>query len=71
MHLILDVAFNHCNSDNPIFQDAISNPNSKYRDWFHIYENGNYEYWYGIFRICQYLINQIMNTKNMYMEKME
>ena len=50
MHLILDVAFNHCNSDNPIFQDAISNPNSKYRDWFHIYENGNYEYWYGIFK---------------------
>ena len=35
MHIILDIAFNHCNSDNPIFQDAINNPNSKYRNWFY------------------------------------
>lgn len=50
MHLILDVAFNHCNSDNPIFQDAISNPSSKYRNWFYIHDDGTYEYWYGQFR---------------------
>lgn len=46
MHLILDVAFNHCSIDNPIFKEAQSNPNSKYRDWFYFDENGNYKYWY-------------------------
>lgn len=49
MHLILDIALNHCSSDNPIFKDAISNPNSPYRDWFFIDENGNYRYWYNEF----------------------
>ena len=32
MHIILDIAFNHCSSDNPIFKEAMSNPNSRYRD---------------------------------------
>ena len=50
MHIILDIAFNHCNSDNPIFQDAINNKNSKYRNWFYIDNQGNYEYWYGLFK---------------------
>lgn len=50
MHLILDIAFNHCNSDNPIFQDALNNPNSIYRDWFYIHDDGTYEYWYGQFK---------------------
>lgn len=50
MHLILDIAFNHCNSDNPIFQDALNNPNSMYRDWFYIHDDGTYEYWYGQFK---------------------
>lgn len=50
MHLILDIAFNHCNSDNPIFQDALNNPNSIYRDWFYIHYDGTYEYWYGQFK---------------------
>lgn len=49
IHLILDIALNHCSSDNPIFKDAISNPNSPYRDWFFIDENGNYRYWYNEF----------------------
>ena len=48
MHIILDIAFNHCSSDNPIFQEALNNPNSKYRDWF-FFENGSYRCWYGIF----------------------
>lgn len=47
IHIILDIAFNHCSCDNPIFQDAIKNPNSKYRNWFFINEDGSYEYWYG------------------------
>lgn len=50
MHLILDVAFNHCSSDNPIFQEALHNPNSKYRNWFYFDENGNYRYWYNEFK---------------------
>lgn len=50
MHIVLDIAFNHCNSDNPIFKNALNNPYSKYRNWFYIYENGTYEYWYGIFK---------------------
>ena len=50
IHLILDIAFNHCNSDNPIFQDALNNPNSIYRDWFYIHDDGSYEYWYGQFK---------------------
>lgn len=49
IHLILDIALNHCSSDNPIFKDAISNPNSPYRDWFFIDQNGNYRYWYNEF----------------------
>lgn len=47
MHIILDIAFNHCCVDNPIFQDALKNPKSKYRDWFKRDRNGNIMYWYG------------------------
>ncbi len=50
MYLVLDVAFNHCSSDNPIFQDALCSKNSPYRNWFYIDDNGNYRCWYGIFR---------------------
>lgn len=50
MHIILDIALNHCSSDNPIFKDAISNPKSPYRDWFYINDDGSYRYWYGEFK---------------------
>lgn len=50
IHIILDIALNHCSSDNPIFRDAISNPNSPYRDWFYINNDGSYSYWYGEFK---------------------
>ena len=50
LHIILDIALNHCSSDNPIFKDAISNPNSPYRDWFYINNDGSYRYWYGEFK---------------------
>lgn len=50
MHIVLDMAFNHCSSDNPIFQDAIANPNSKFRKWFYINDDGTYAYWYGEFK---------------------
>ena len=48
MHVILDIAFNHCSCDNPIFKDALNNPYSRYRDWFYI-NGSSYVYWYGIF----------------------
>lgn len=50
MYLVLDVAFNHCSSDNPIFREAIQNPKSHYRNWFYFDERGNYRYWYGLFK---------------------
>lgn len=46
MHIILDVTFNHCSIDNPIFREAKNNPNSKCRDWFFWDQHGNYQYWY-------------------------
>ena len=48
--VILDIALNHCSSDNPIFQEALKNPNSKYRSWFYIDDHGNYQYWCGEFK---------------------
>ena len=50
IHVILDVAFNHCNSDNPIFQEALKNPNSPYRSWFYFNADGSYKYWYDLFK---------------------
>ena len=47
--LILDVVFDHLGSDNPIFIDAISNKDSKYRDWFFIDNDAKYRYWYNEF----------------------
>ncbi len=35
MHIILDFVPNHISSEQECFQDAISNENSPYRDWFH------------------------------------
>lgn len=32
--VIMDFVVNHSSSANPIFQDAVRNPESKYRDWF-------------------------------------
>lgn len=47
IHIILDVAFNHCCSDNQIFLDAQNNPNSAFKDWFERDEHGRIRYWYG------------------------
>ena len=64
IHLILDIALNHCSSDNPIFKDAISNPNSPYRDWFFIDQNGNYRYWYNEFVDMPVFNQQSQGYKN-------
>ena len=47
MHLILDIAFNHCHISNPIFKDVVSEPNSKYKAWFKTDSNGNISRWFG------------------------
>ena len=47
MYLILDIALNHCSSNNVIFQEALNNPNSEYRDWFYFNLDGTYKYWYA------------------------
>lgn len=36
MKLVLDGVFNHMGRNAPIFQDALANPNSPWRDWFAI-----------------------------------
>lgn len=46
IYVILDVAFNHCDIHNQIFQEALGNPTSEYRDWFYIEPDGTYQYWY-------------------------
>ncbi|MCB0200292.1 MAG: glycoside hydrolase family 13 protein [Anaerolineae bacterium] len=36
MHLVLDGVFNHMGQNAPIFQDALKNPDSPWREWFAI-----------------------------------
>lgn len=47
IHVILDIAFNHCSIDNGFYVDAINNPNSEYKDWFKRDNDGNISFWYG------------------------
>lgn len=49
MHIVLDIALNHCSSDNPIFQEALHNPQSRFRDWFFFDENNGYRHWFNLF----------------------
>lgn len=42
----VDLVFNHVGIQNPIFQDALQNPNSKYKDWFE-WENNLPVFWAG------------------------
>ena len=47
IHIILDIAFNHCSIDNAFYVDAVTDPNSQYRDWFKRDNDGNISFWYG------------------------
>ncbi len=47
MKVLVDFVANHCSNQHPFFQDAMSDPNSKYRDWFEINEDGSYESFFG------------------------
>lgn len=42
-----DLVFNHMGIQSSIFQEALHNPKSKYRDWFEWDEKGNPVFWYG------------------------
>jgi glycosidase len=48
MKLVLDGVFNHMGRNAPIFQDALANPQSKWRDWFVFgpqYQSGARVWW--------------------------
>ncbi len=48
MKLVLDGVFNHMGRNAPIFQDALANPQSKWRDWFYFgpqYQSGTRTWW--------------------------
>lgn len=34
IHVLVDMVLNHSSSDNPWFQEALRNPDSRYRDWY-------------------------------------
>ena len=47
--VIVDIALNHISETHPYFQEAISNPNSKYREYFSFSEYPNsYDCWWGL-----------------------
>ena len=63
MHIIIDLVINHTSSKSPWFEDANSNPDSAYRDWYiwadtdpgyssplgNPWHPGKQGYYYGIF----------------------
>ena len=70
IHVILDIAFNHCSIDNPIFVDSIRNPNSKYKDWFKKDKDGRVVFWYG-FKDMPEFNQQSKGYQTMYMIQLE
>lgn len=48
MHIIIDIALNHISDQHPLFQSAITDPGSLYRDFFRFIEYPfTYECWTG------------------------
>lgn len=48
MLVVQDLVFNHMGSYTKIFQEALYNPQSHYRNWFEWGKNGEPIFWYGI-----------------------
>ena len=50
LKLVLDGVFNHMGKTAPIFETALNQPNSPYRDWFYIGDKypGGYRGWSGV-----------------------
>lgn len=47
MKVIVDFVANHCSDQHKYFQEALNNPDSKYRDWFEFHDDGGYESFFG------------------------
>lgn len=45
--ICVDLVFNHMGSGSKFFQEALKDPNSRYRQWFEWDSQGNPIYWYG------------------------
>lgn len=43
MKIIADFVPNHCSMEHPYFQQALNDPNSKYRDWFFFNKKNQYK----------------------------
>jgi glycosidase len=54
IRIVLDLVCNHLSNQHPIFQDAQSNPASKYRDWFTFNDSRiGYRTYFGVHRMPQ------------------
>lgn len=51
--IMVDLVYNHMGVKSAIFQDALRNPHSKYRDWFEWDKNGNPVFWGGFTNMPQ------------------
>ncbi|MFI3281840.1 MAG: alpha-amylase family glycosyl hydrolase [Rikenellaceae bacterium] len=43
LKLMMDFVPNHCSVEHPLFKEAISDPKSRYREWFYIEDDGSYK----------------------------
>lgn len=71
--IVLDLVINHTSDQHPWFQEAVSNPNSPYRDYY-IFENGSaYSYFVGGMMDLNFenpdVIDEIYNIVDFYLNK--
>ncbi len=50
MRVLLDLALNHCSDQHPLFQEALQDPESSYRAWFHFdsHAPNGYRSYFGV-----------------------
>lgn len=71
MHLVLDGVFNHCGRANPIFQGALRDPKSAYRDWF-IFDKAlpnGYRAWAGVPNLPEVKLETLEARKYLWLDK--
>lgn len=60
LKVILDLVCNHLSNQHPIFQDALSNPQSRYRDWFYFDDQRiGYRTYFGVPSMPQINLNNL------------
>ncbi len=58
LRIILDLVCNHLSNQHPIFQDALSNPESRYRGWFYFDDRRiGYRTYFGVSSMPQINLN--------------